>query len=792
MTIAIVQEAGAASSAANPSVTFGVAPTAGNFMVLFISGDDPSVDVEEEEADDILPVGWARCYVDGGTRWSGAGQQNDATALLNTGTHRDAIYLTAWLKLVEVTDTATISTSAAALPRTLIAYELSGTFEPIDRSIIAGFTHGTTRGNTVTGAAGLTTDDGPLTVLSAGTGNAGPGLVVPEHAMVFSVMRLQATLPGVQDPVNDTLVHTFTGDRTDKQTITTGLPVASHHQLEIVAKANVTAGTYSDHVTWTDPGRAMGLMLALMDKGPYVAAPGLPTALDAIAAHLTTAASEDAPLAAQLTAGAATAGGLSDRLDQVLSRKTARIATHNAASAWVLLVNHDQTAEAPVYGEPFTPDPARVLDGTDVSYLLGFQLRALPSGYTLRVPRGRYRADHPQQINRPHPNIGLVGEGLGSNLPTFYRTNYAVKLASLRIMGARGFTVNNFRAEGTNLSRQIFSATGPNVFRYIPSDYALPITEDDWPDYFTPVEQMGVLYFGGPGCEISVSDYFAYGTWGDGLTFQSTVARPANLIDITADRLDLRYTGRVALAILGVHDGVFTNIWGPNGRRETVDLEDRNSENVTIDGVYSDAFNDSFAISRLSSNLTIRNVDIAQGGDLNGKAGPLRVISTGNPQVSGVPIEHTGYLFENIRLLQGAWYGGRRDWGATGDPYFANAAPFALNTAGAIEIRDCEIPIAADSPNRASGHFGGEPHPAEISMHDNDFGEGTLAQFSTLTNTSGGVVYDEGNTYADGVSHNVLTVGVGVKYGVGTGPGRITFTKSIGLLMDSAPVASGV
>lgn len=776
MTFSIVQEAQVAvpGGSASPTIAFGSAPTPGNLILLVWSGSEPTT-LQDQDEDPTLPVGWARLYFDNANRLNGYGRMDDAHAAAGTGVFAPTNFpLAIYVKVATVTDTAAITMpTLASLSKSwlVIGYELAGTYEA-DVSVVQGWTRAASRANLVTA---LSTDGGPDD--GKATATPGPGLAVPDHTTILAVGQVNAVA---------TFTRTLSADRTDLVQVSTGI-VTQKQTLSCSVIVDADAGTYADAISWSGGAAAITLMLGLRDKGPgVVLAADLAAQLSTISSDLTAAALEDAPLAADLNAGATTATALSGRFDRAMTRKSDLTTALDGVNVRALLADHDPMNDVPVYGEPFTPDPARVMDGAEISYLLAFQLAALPTGYALKVPVGRYRAEIPQKIDTMETDLTFQGEGLGSHLPTFYRAGPLIAEPMIQLSGIDTITVDKLRLEGTNLSRHAGGEIGDRfgqggtVYNPIPADYVPPVDEADWPDYNPPMERAwglnvssGIASINAPlstariSKHVTVTDVFTYGIWGYAVGLQPNVnLKGFKVEDVTVDRLDARY-GYLSLAVLGIDGGSFTNIYSPNASGEAIDFEDRDSVGtVLIDTVYSDAYNEPISVGRHLGDLTIRNIVQAQGGALGDKQGGAYLLYlSGATQVAPVT-----WLVENVSLGSGEWTGGRRSWGGVDDPLFPDAAPFSVHHFnGTLEIRNCTVPIAADS-NIAEMVLTDGRCRGQISIHDNDFSPGGIPGsildqgFLGYLEEAGLAIVDVDNIYNGGVGAPTVHIGIGAKY----------------------------
>lgn len=711
MTFSVVQAAHVEQSTANPALVFGSPLTEGNFLVVFWAGDEPDLPVTanvDDDSDDeafALPEGWARLYRDGGGRFGGYGNMTDAQADANTGTHNSTLILAVYGHVVAASEGTTVTfrtLSTRSTAQLVQAYELSGSFDPefvaIDR-----FSRATSRANLLTA---LTTDADGEDAGRVGQ-TAGPGLTVREGSVIFAAVRVVAT-----STMPSSLARSMSADRTDAHTLSG--PGTARNVLSVSVIANAAADTYRDDITWTTSSKAAAVMLALHDKGEFAAIGDLPTALGTIA---------DAFTGVSEPAAATSIDDIAARLDRTLTRKNDLIAAHAANDDAVFLAPHAQTAEAPVHGEAFSQDPDRDLDGPDIGFQLCTRIIAMPTGWRLRVPRGRYRLDQPQLLRRTAAYT-IEGEGLGADLPTFYRTQPR-DIEMLTLSGTETLGVKKVRFEGSNTSRTAAGiwgaqqgAIGQNLFRYIPQQFATPLLADDWADYNAPAERnhgMNIV-----ACrDVTVEDYFAYGTFGEGITFNRSGVEKC--VGVTASRLDVRYAGRQSIAILGVVGMTLDDWFVTAARRSGIDIEDSDPTDVVISNGYVDAaYNTIVSNSRtMARNITISGLTLGQGGDLDGMSGPAFFLNSSGGAAPGIK---SNYLFEDVVLADGEWYGGRRDYGVgSGDPFFFSVPlPVTRHGGDDVEVRDCNVPIARAAQQPAA--FSAAIAVGNATAHDNVLG----------------------------------------------------------------------
>jgi hypothetical protein len=419
----------------------------------------------------------------------------------------------------------------------LIAYELTGTWDP-EIPMVEGWV-----------------SNGGVAVTSRAFANLS---VAGDGGAVFGVCETRLN-------TSATIAHTMTTDRVDTHN-------SSGATLTVGCVFDADADTYSDTVSWTGAQNALGFIISIVDQGRDTVATEditgeIPNIVIDCGDAATALAGIDDPLAARLVAGQATLNTATTTLSGLLLDKAGWVEDYAGVNAQVFLAPEDEGSSGP-----------------DLTHMIGPAMETLDDGWTLRFPTNRYRCElaniRPTFRNGvtyegpPYalaPDI-LAGDGPPAVTPTFYRTSheYHPSARHFEFEDCAGIAVSRLRVEGDNT----LSDT-PDV----------PVLEDSYGSYDKNWEAQHAFDF--TRCNgVTLAYLYAYAVWGDGLG----VLQTTNLV---LDGIDVRYNGRQAVSISIGSDIVMNDLYLPNSRRSSIDLEPHNvSDNdilrVTIDGVISD------------------------------------------------------------------------------------------------------------------------------------------------------------------------------------------------------------
>jgi hypothetical protein len=550
----------------------------------------------------------------------------------------------------------------------IIAYELSGSWDA-EIPLVEGWV---SNGSTAVTSRALSN------LAVAGDGGA-----------VFSAMSVRTN-------VSATIGNTMSTDRED-------IHNSNAATLFVGCQFDADAGTFSDTISWTGAQTAIGFIISVIDQGRNTVdtedvTATLPGIVIDCGSAATALAGIDDPLAARLVAGQATLNTATTTLSGLLVDKAGLVEDYDAVNAEVFLAPEDEGTTGP-----------------DLTHMLGPAIETLDNGRTLRFPTNRYRYEFGNITAKSlvgvtyegppfaiEPDV-LAGDGPPDETPTFYRTShqYHPRAPHLTWDACSGITVRRIRIEGDDT---------------VSNTATVPALETHYSTYTPDFEfQAGIFLVNSNG--VTLEHIYAYGVWGDGLAVLKTN-------NITADGLDIRFNGRQSIALSIGEDIELNNLFLPNSRRSSIDLEphnvsDNNIRRVTIDGVVSDPILTHIAAlgGGLVNDITIRNLTAKH-------ARTNLVICSAQDQTRRSNWEISGFVMEE-------------EWSAP-----EGSRPcLRFNWVDGVTIDDCIVPIDAGGyTNFARFHECGDT--VTVTNNDADPG-GTTPEFISFT----GSYSESGNSW---------------------------------------------